>query len=240
MHTIRTVLTVTTLATLTACSNAPSDSDIKKAVRSSFVKDTCEQIVFKDIKKINGMKMDENTHRIKADFTMVVEKDSAYVKNYDAYKEAERPVISTNEVAEELTALEKQRDELSVLRDQAYGYTMDNRTEGDGQSARAKVEEIDKKLEENRNQRYKVQEELKNKIEPYQKKMYEYKSSMIAQRNAIYEQCVDNRKKAFDIIKLLGMHLKDPEDSALLRGRTASYSYEFTMTKTDNGWVAQF
>lgn len=70
---IQNVLATFSLITLSACSSAPSDSDIKNAVLARAEIDNCRYFSIEDFKKINGIAAaDGRSHQIAFEFTFKV------------------------------------------------------------------------------------------------------------------------------------------------------------------------
>lgn len=238
MNTIRTILAVTTITTLAACSNAPSESEINKAIKSSALKEGCKTIVIKDVKKINGMKVDDSSYLIKSEFTMAVGKDSDYIDRYQAYKDAKAEDDSVrkasgeamNPIINKISEIEKIKQ---TYRDTIHqGMSEDQRKIVDG-----KIEEVNKDLSRANFELEQAQEVAYQKIKPSQEKIRESRNAMNGREREIQNECVDFKKNAHLATNLLGFVDYTRDNLVLLNGAENSYTYEFTMIKTDNGWV---
>lgn len=240
MNTIRTILAVTTITTLAACSNAPSESEINKAIKSSALKEGCKTIAIKDVKKINGMKVDENNYLIKSEFTMVVAKDSNYIGKYQAYKDINDEEESVrNASKEEMQPIINKISEIENII-QMYRNTIHQGTSEDQRKiAYEKIEEAYPGLENAKLQLEKAEKNAYQKTKPYREKIMAYRGAMNDRAREIQKECVDFQKNAILANDLLGFIDYSVDNKALINGAEKSYTYEFTMIKTDNGWVSK-
>jgi len=242
MKNIRIVVAAAAAAvvSLAACSNAPSDSEIKKAIASASLKDGCKAVFIEDVKKLNGMKVDDNNYLIKSEFALAVKKDSSYLELYQAYKSSKDETNSINKkLGEDLAPLVNNVSEISKDRDLLVNSINREMDDYQREAVNKKIEEIREKLSEARSRLDQAQFNAQKEIAPYQEKDRGYRNAMNRRHLEILEECVDFQKKAHLALELLGYaNNHDAQgNSALINGAKKSYNFEFTMIKTDNGWV---
>ena len=241
MKNIRTILAVTTITTLAACSNAPSDSEITKAIKSATLKEGCKTIVIKDVKKVNGMKIDDNKYSIKSEFTMIIAKDSAYIDSYQAYKDAKAEDDSVRKASgEAMSPILNRISEIEKIKDMHKNTIHQGMDEDQRKIADQKIEEINRDLNNAKFQLEQANEVAYQKIKPSQEKIRISRNAMSYREEEIRKECVDFQKNSSPAISLLGGFMDyNVDNKTLLNGAEKSYTYEFTMIKTDNGWVTK-
>jgi len=240
MNIIRTILAVTSMTTLVACSNAPSESEIEKAIESSVLKVGCKTILIRDIKKLNGIKMGDDNYLIKSEFTIVVNKDADYVDKFQAHKDAKAERDSAREASEEgMSSIKNKILEISKSKEMHIGYIRQGMGDLERKIAEDKIEEINRDLNNAKFQLGQADEIAYQKIKPFLEKVESSKRAMASREREIENECVDFQENSNLALALLRTTNHTEGNPALLNGVEKSYDYEFTMIKSDNGWISK-
>lgn len=213
---VRSLLLVTTVLAVSACSKGPSDGQIEKAVENAYQMGNCKYISLENFKKVNGIAQGEQYYDVAVSFTFEVEAVPELNKLNELESQLEQVELDEQMSKNDLKAAER-KAMLAAMPVSTKGHEHDatygKETNEEREAAIIELKKLEAEIIELRKKVDNLA--LNDKLKP---KLIED----IKVLSDKYEGCRIP-------ITMVGI---DPD-----KGGSKQMNWEFRMIKTDNGWM---
>ena len=239
---INTVLLLV-IVFLSSCSdsNIPSERDIKKNISNQF--EGCEYVEVMNVKKLDGMPQQNGSYLVKATFDIKLNPIKENIKAWEVYSENLKKYEALDKVRrEEIDDARNRHDQLFDKLQKEYSQINEENYDKltiEQDKIKSKVNDLRKDIlleEQANNIRFKAA--LKNAdIASFNPKS---SNTFYEQYRKLNAECKYTNGLGKSLIDKIIFNDSTKGSEILGIGTTTSFSYEFQMIKTENGWKLEF